>query len=293
MRKVHSAKQLFHLFCNMTNSDLEGFRTSSRNVYFENSVLYSYGSHYPMAVKTSFNVGQDFREVILINSEQSSVTTQKHKSQLHSSTKPKQWVFYVPNIQNPRSLENYNHLIDVVVEAIDAVLRRLKYWSVDEVTQRIERVNQYALAFKMKQFKLDPVFYTDLAILSAETAKKSEAKEKLKYEKQDAERKANREKWANEVKLWYSCQNTMNISSSYFGLNYDPVRVNSEIVESPRGAQVSLAEAKVFCQALKDRKIMVGVQIGPFKVESIDSEIVEIGCHKINIQQAINAVLGA
>ena len=37
------------------------------------------------------------RDIILINSRKSSVTTQKHKSQLHSSTSSSQWVFHVPN----------------------------------------------------------------------------------------------------------------------------------------------------------------------------------------------------
>ncbi len=35
MKRVHSSQQLMHLFCNMVNADLEGFRTSSRNIYFE------------------------------------------------------------------------------------------------------------------------------------------------------------------------------------------------------------------------------------------------------------------
>jgi hypothetical protein len=292
MRKVHSARQLFHLFCNMTNADLEGFRTSSSNVYFENGVLFSYGAHYPMARKLGVGIGHEFREIVLINSEKSSVTTQKHKSQIRSSTKPNQWVFYVPNIREPRASENVEHLMNEVVDSIDAVLRCLKYNYIDEVTRKIDTFNQYATAFRLKRFTLNAEFYTLLAILSRDTQARNEVKEKEKYARQDAERAANRARWANEVKLWYTCENTTNISSAYFGLEYDPIRVNGEIVESPRGVKVSLEDARAFALALKSGRVQVGDKIDAFEVESIDEKFIQIGCHKLNIEQALNAVLG-
>jgi hypothetical protein len=293
MKRVHSSRQLFHLFCNMTNHDLEGFRTSSRNVYFENGVLFSYGAHYPMARKTAFGVGANYKEVILINSEKSSVTTQKHKSQIWSSKKPNQWVFHVPNIREPKARENAEHLMNEVVDSIDAVLRCLKYQYMDNVIQAVEKFNQYATAFNLKPFKLDAEFSVLLAILSRDTEARNEAKSKEKYAKQDAERAANRARWANEVKLWYTCENTTNISSAYFGLNYDPIRVNGEIVESPRGVQVPLSEAINLCKVIQNSRVgIVGMKLGEFEILSRDEEFIQIGCHKINIQQAIGAILG-
>lgn len=293
MKKVHAAKQLMHLFCNMTNAHLEGFKTPSRNIYFERGVLYSYGSHYPMAVKTSFGVGHAYREVVLINAEKSSKTTQKHKSQLRSSTKHTQWVFEIPNILDPKAVENSDYLMNEIVDSIDAILRGLKYHYVDELTRRVERYNQFAQAFKLKTFKLDAEFYTDLAIKSRDTEKKNSEKEKLREAKLDAERAANRALWASEVALWYSCKNTRNVSSSYFGLDYDPVRVRGSIVESPRGVHVGIDDAKAFCALLKAGQVKKGMHLGEFAVLEIDSEIVEIGCHRINIKQALEAVLGA
>jgi hypothetical protein len=292
MKKVHSSRQLMHLFCNMTNGDLEGFRTPSKNIYFEDGVLWSYGRHYPMARKLGVGIGHEFREIVLINSVKSSVTTQKHKSQICSSTKPNQWVFYVPNIREPRASENVEHLLNEVVDSIDAVLRCLKYNYIDEVTRKIDTFNQYATAFRLKRFTLNAEFYTLLAILSRDTQARNEVKEKEKYARQDAERAANRARWANEVKLWYTCENTTNISSAYFGLDYDPIRVNGVIVESPRGVKVSLEDARAFALALKSGRVQVGDKIDAFEVESIDETFIQIGCHKLNIKQALNAVLG-
>lgn len=293
MKRVHSTRQLFHLFANMTNADLEGFKTSSRNVYFENGVLFSYGPHYPMARKLGVGIGHEFREIILINSEKSSVTTQKHKSQIHSSKKPNQWLFYVPNIQNPRSSENVEHLMNEVVDSISAVLRCLKYNYIDDVTRKIDTFNQYATAFRLKRFTLNAEFYTLLAMLSRDTQDRNEVKEKEKYARRDAERAANRARWADEVKLWYTCENKTNISSAYFDLDYDPIRVNGDIVESPRGVKVSLNEAKAFALALKSGRVQVGDKIDAFEVQSIDKTFIQIGCHKLNIEQALSAVLKA
>ena len=291
MRKVHSARQLFHLFCNMTNSDLEGFRTSSKNVYFQDGILWSYGSHYPMAVKTSFGTNINYREIILLNSERSSRTTQKHKSQIHSSKKPNQLVFYVPNIQNPNSSENVEHLTNEIVDSIDAVLRGLKYQYVSDVIRKIDAFNQYAETFNLTPFKLDAEFSVLLASLSRDTEARNKVRERKKYVKQEAERAANRARWTNEVKLWYNCKNTTSIPSGYFGLDYDPIRVNGNIVESPRGVEVPLKDAQIFALALKRGKIKVGDKIHAFKVLSIDEKFIQIGCHKLNIEQAVNAVL--
>jgi len=292
MKRVHSGRQLLHLFCNMTNADLEGFRTSSRNIYFENGVLFSYGTHYPMARKTSFGTGTNYREIILINSERSTVTTQKHKAQLRGSVKSSQWVFCVPNIIEPRAVENSEHLMNEIVDAISSVLRCHKYSSVDYVTRKIGDHNQYAKSFNLKAFNLDSEFYAILAVLSRDTEKRNEVKSKQKNAKQDAERAAHRAMCANEVELWYTCKNTMNISSAYFDLGYDPIRVNGDIVESPRGVKVSLREAQEFARLLELGRVQIGMKVSEFTVESMDSEFIQIGCHKLNIKQAVKAVLG-
>lgn len=291
MKRVHSSKQLMHLFCHMTNADLEGFRTSSQNIYFEDGVLYSYGPHYPMAVKTSCGVGQAYRELILINSHKSSVTTQKHKSQLRSSRKPAQWVFEVPDILNPRDPENVTHLMNNIVDSIDEVLRGLKYSTIGDVFAQIDDFNRYADAFNLKPFKLDAELQTILALLSRETETKNEEREKTR----DAERALARaeliREYANKVELWHKNEYPNTIPDKFFGLDYDPIRVNGSRVESPRGAEVSLREAMIFAQRLQAGRITVGDKIGPFQVESLDESFIEIGCHKLNINQALNAVL--
>lgn len=292
MKKVHSAEQLFHLFCNMTNKDLEGFRTSSRNVYFQDGTLYSYGSHYPMAKKYSAFTGTNYKEIILINSDRSTVTTQNHKSQILSSKKPGQLVFYVPDIKDPKNKENQVELLNNIVDSIDAVIRRLKYNTVNDVTRAVRDYNLYAQAFKLKQFELPVDLYTDLAIVSNETEKRNEKKLEEQLKISNLQRLADKEKYKEQVKLWYTCENTQHVSWVHFDLDYDPVRINGEIAESNKNAKVDLRLAKNFCDALKQGRVQAGYKLGPFEVVSIDETFVQIGCHKINIKQAINTILG-
>jgi hypothetical protein len=276
----------------MVNSDLEGFKTPSNNVYFENGVLYSYGSHYPMATKLTVNTGENYREIILVNSNKSSVTTEKHKSQLRYSRKPNQWLFNVPNILDPKARENIEFLENQIVDAIDAVLRGLSYQYISDVFRAIEGQNQFADAFKLKPFKLDVEFQTVLTFLSIESEKRHEKRNREKLEKLEKFYESERVGYADQVKLWYSCSNTVKLNPSHFGLDYDPVRVNGEKVETPRGVELPLKEARRFAMAFKSGFVRVGDKVDQFEVLSIGEKYIQIGCHKLNIEQALNAVLG-
>lgn len=294
MRKVHSSRQLFHLFCNMTNADLEGFRTSSRNVYFENGVLYSYGSHYPMARKVSSGTGSNYQEIVLVNSRKSTVTTEKHKSQIRSSARPSQLVFSVPDILTPESFSNESYLLDQIADAVDHVLRGRKYWSISDVDTTVRMFNRYAAAFGFKEFKFDSDFYADLTMLDISNKVRHKTLAETRVQRAEAKLEKQRVALRGEIEAWYQCKNTKPVPSWAFeGLGYDPVRVRGEVVESARGAQVPLGTAEVFCLGLQANAVKVGADLGPFKVEAIDSQFVTIGCHKISINQAISAVLGA
>lgn len=293
MKRVHSSRQLFHLFCNMTNGDLEGFRTPSRNVYFERGVLYSYGPHYPMALKLNTGVGSKYQEIILVNANKSSVTTEKHKSQLRSSTRFNQLVFSVPDITMPEALSNENYLLDQIADSVDAVLRGRKYSSIGDVDATVHRFNRYASAFGFKEFRFDSDFYADLTMLDIQNKLKHKERDATRDQRKALRLEKQRQALAGEVEAWYRCQNTKPVPTWAFGVSYDPVRVRGEIAESARGAEVPLWQAEMFCEALQANQVRVGDKLGPFTVEGLTSETVTIGCHTININQAISAVLGA
>lgn len=284
MKKVHSSKQLMHLFCNMINADLDGFRTSSRNLYVERGVLYSYGSHYPMAAKYMVGHGIACHEVVLINSVKSSVTTQKHKSILSRSLKPSQISFDVPNVQEPKDPLNLLQLDNDLIGAIESILSCLKYTSFYDVRRLIDERNMYAKTFGFKDLSIDPNFLSDLESLSNQTELKRKARTELK----EKERRIELLEYEDEVKLWFECKNTRNIPEDAFSLNgyeYDVIRVKDLVVETQRGASVPLSKAMWAYNRLMRGLLKVGESAGPFTVDAIDTDFVTIGCHKFSINQ--------
>jgi hypothetical protein len=276
----------------MIDTDLEGFKTPSRNIYFENGTLWSYGSHYPMAKKYQCLEGAMYREVILVNSRKSSQTTEKHKTKLRQARKPGQVVFGVPDIQDPQNPENIDKLLNDIVDNIDFLLGRSKYGDIKAVVTAIQYYDLYLECFKIKQkIKIPAEFLSDLALISKE---KEEKREQAKKEKEERLKQARIERVrlkAEQVRLWLENKNTERISDQDHAFDYSLVRVNGDKVETTKGAKVPLEEAVNFAWALKNGRVEIGQKIGPFKVNAITPTFIHIGCHRININQALDAVL--
>lgn len=311
MKKVHSTKQLAHLYCNMIDSHLEGFKNSGRSVFVENGVMYSYGYHYPMAKKYQTGTGENHREVILINSNKSSVTTEKHKSILSAARKPNQWRFWVPNIKDPRDPENLIELENDIVDAVDAVIRGLKYHAHYDINAAIERYNQYAQVFKLKPFKgLDQDFNFDLIMLDRKNSERLKRLEETKSEREIKRREAavlkNTEiinRTHSNLHLWYSNddhdlkprRHELDLLSNK--MQHDLIRVkNSETVETHRGAEVPFSEAWILLQAVMSKGVVyvINKKIGHFTINQTENKpdgdvILTIGCHKISMKQSMQA----
>lgn len=311
MKKVHSTEQLAHLFCNMINGDLEGFRTSSKNMYFENGVLYSYGPHYPMAAKHSVGIGSNHREIILINSRHSTVTTEKHKSIVSLARKPSQWRFWVPDVKNPSSPDNLIELENDIVDAIDNVLRGLKYHNYSDVNAAIERYNQYADAFKLKKFKgLDIDFDIILRRLNFDKEERLKRLEAAKEFKRKIEREAELKRYDelinrthSNLHFWLSnSDHELTPKNSELSLlankmGHDLIKVkNMQTIITHRGAEVPLAEGHALLNIVKAKGpvFVINKKVGEFTINKTENKpdgdiILSIGCHKISVNQSIQA----
>ena len=69
MKTVFTNQELFHVFASGTQ---EHGRSANGNVFFSGDVLYSYGTHFPIAVR--------YKGKMLLNADSYSVTTSKHQS---------------------------------------------------------------------------------------------------------------------------------------------------------------------------------------------------------------------
>lgn len=311
VKKIHSTEQLAHLYCNMIDSHLEGFKNSGRSVFVENGVMYSYGYHYPMAAKYQTGTGTEYREIILINSNKSSVTTEKHKSILSAARKHTQWVFWVPKVLDPKHPDNLIELENDIVDAVDAVIRGLKYHAHCDINAAIERYNQYAQVFKLKPFKgLNQDFNFDLIMLDRKNSDRLKNLEATKTEREIKRREAavlkNTEiinRTHSNLHLWYSNddhdlkprRHELDLLSDK--MQHDLIRVkNSEKVETHRGAEVPFNDAWILLQAVMNKGVVhvINKKVGHFTIDKTENKpdgdiILTIGCHKISMNQSMKA----
>ena len=75
MKTVVNVEQVAHLWANQSQATA---RNGSKNFYFEGATIFSYGSHFPLAVFTPWNDTAGNR-IVLENGAQPSVTTGKHQ----------------------------------------------------------------------------------------------------------------------------------------------------------------------------------------------------------------------
>lgn len=124
---------------------LDGIRTKSRcgesTLFIEGGVLYSYGYHYPMARWAS-------RNVLLVNAEYWSATTNGHKTKLCWMV-PDVLVCHVPNVKADSSDEHLYNLSEVSKNLISLALKTLrsrenKTWRRRELERSLIIRNDYA-----------------------------------------------------------------------------------------------------------------------------------------------------
>ena len=121
MKTVFSNNELVHVYASGTQS--RG-RTSNGNMYFEGDTIYSYGSHFPMAIR--------YGEKYLINGDSYSVTTSQHMGKLRYAVRHCETVC-LPALR-------------VVVEIIDQK-KRLTALDKDQRQYRKQEIDREARAY--------------------------------------------------------------------------------------------------------------------------------------------------
>lgn len=284
MKRVHNTEQLLHLFCNMVFSDMQDFRTPSRNLYVDNGVLYSYGPHYPMAKKYNCLQGAAYREVILVNSNGYSVTTAKHTSWLFSSMKPGQVSFSVPDVTEPTCETNLNTMSNYLTDAITACLGRSVYATVKEVIQASNNITLYNELFKTNIPNIPADFLADLTLISKDKEVKQQDIYNQKVEKLKKQRELNAQNAEDKLKSWLAGED---VYVSYYNLtdkySHDLIRIKGERVQTWRGAEVSYILARRYYDKLKAGELTQNDSVGPFKIEAITDNEIIIGRHKFKI----------
>lgn len=140
MKTVFSSKEIFHIY---NSQSQQSGRTSSNNIFFDGTKVWSYGTHYLM--------GQLYGNAILINSRGYSVTTAKHTSFLRRATNDR-LQFEVPFPGDPMRPENIEKLESDFLDAHNKLLtaRYGIQYIFDTMIESVSYFNAYCTQFKIK-----------------------------------------------------------------------------------------------------------------------------------------------
>ena len=242
-----------------------GERCNGGNVFFEGNTIYSYGHHFPMAIK--------FNGKLLYNDDTYSVSTSKHQGIVRGACRQYEFIHCAtlndfwpsnPKYFIERNLKCWSGQVKSILEGPMAKARKPEKY-LAEILSIVGKVERFCKFFKVRmpsEFKVysDTMDRERVLEVARETAKK------------EAERKKREELKAAEK--------FMNFERDYFSGEYQIVRLRTDKnrFETSMGVQIPFEIGREFYEKLKADELKVGDQVVWYRVLKVGSEI-KVGCH--------------
>lgn len=272
-------KELVHIWAQQTKESGKG-----SNMFFEGATIYSYGYHFPIA--TIHKDNKKDIELVLFTSKGYSPTTAKHKNFVANAITNRRGV--VCPLVNPKTMADHRINSDYILAQLEKTKKEAlsaKRSGKDLVLHAhdlSDDYNDYITFFKVRRKRLTTRIFSDDQL---EEVKKKRAV----YLKQQQEREA-RQNAVNAEKLNEWAQGTQEQTlSAFYGLPIR-LRLKNGHVETSRGANVTIEEAKIALSAFNANQLNEGAKIGDYTVTRWDEEksVLVIGCHNIPLVEIEN-----
>lgn len=291
-RVFNRADQVIHLWANRSQSDAR-----SKNVYFSGDMIFSYGSHYLLGMLHEVK-GQT---IAVINSTRYSNTTSKHQSYAHCATS------HIPTFSGSDPSNLVKSIREQKTELLNNVQKLMKkrsfyntkvteLWDIQKITE-FNNVISKVKGFQKYKIKLSTKFMKDLQQHVTKSIARRKELEKLRQTPEYIAKKERAmirkqelalKKAQGEVDAWRQGGYTTNAVRS---LQPQILRVMNDTVQTSRGAEVSLDQARRVLHMCLNNTIKQGDAVGDFKFEKFNSEnVVQIGCHAISLVEAQNVL---
>lgn len=286
MKTVHNSSMVAHLWANQSQSSA---RNAGNTFYFNDSTIYSYGSHFPIA--------RHVDGVILFTTKDYSVTTAGHKSDVRRAIRGNNQVFFVPNVLADSKSEHMENHADYQ-KRMDALIlkfstsRLYKQMILDGAQKLAREANAYAERFKLRVKGIqvpNEEILTGLARVAS--AKHREELKKQRIAREERER-AERNLRLAALDKW---QKGQDVCTRYLPQDYVYLRAREvdgiHTLETSKGASVPLAHALVaFCRIQECKRTNTEwrrngeqIPVGSFQIDAISPNgNVVAGCHKIH-----------
>ena len=270
MKKVfRNTDEVIHVFAQRTQ--YEG-QNQSRSIFFYGDKIYSYGHHYLLGEFID-------DKTILINDKGYSRTTAEHIGKLRFATNHYRQ-FFVTRTN-----------IDLVYDEVNALLKKI------EASRKAQTKKGYINTIISLEYSLTSYLKY---VKDKETLKSVKYKSIVKYAKIvqddtlliDLEHDLNKAK--KEARRFNIEKTKKAINDFYQGslnyLNNIPhalLRLSKEgdTIETSRGANVPLNEAKILYHRINTGKCIKGFKIGHYTTIGIKDNTIKIGCHDIKLEE--------
>jgi hypothetical protein len=278
MKTVFSNSQLSHVWANQ----LQNFGKGS-NMYFEQNIMYSYGSHYQISQIVTAPNGD---KVYFVNSNGYSNTTAKHTNHVWHAIPDNFPKFKVPfTITSSYYSGSRSHSFSVenLPAIVDAMLLNVKNKLTDQINARsndrlfIQAANLFGdICYLCQLFNLPkpqrPSNYLDAQIKAQHLRETQNEREEKKAAKELQKSLELLTKWLNH---------------EYNGTLYNiPVHLrvsnDGKLIETTKGAKVQMSEALRLLSKLRNGEDVNGYKIDGFTVIENNADRVKIGCHEIS-----------
>ena len=244
-----------------------GERCTGSHMFFEGNVIYSYGHHFPMAIK--------WNGYVLYNDEKYSVSTCKHQGYVLGACSHL-------DIVHCASLDHFDTWNNTPTNGF--IVRNLKLWQdeVDELTKKmalarkpekwlseilrvVDKVERFCEVFEEKVPETFYRFNDEEKVAIARAFAKQEMKEENERERQ---------RQAEEIQKFHE------FKKSWVNLPYQIVRYRAEKnrFETSKGVEIPYEIGKRFYEALRDGTLNVGYKVLYYVVSKV-GDTIKIGCH--------------
>ena len=271
MKKVNTPQETAHLFA--TQSQIEAY-TPTRNLYFYDKSIFSYGSHFCIA-KFIDSKTLLFTERIYSN------TTAKHISVVSYATSHINKIYcFNPNASH---VDNFTYWLNVAEQLADKLKRANKPEIYISQLQHIEnKATKYANYFNIA---IPETLQTVLKVTTkAEILAYMNSKaELIAAEKLEKEKRLKKEH-LRELREWKNFE----VNRMYQRNGFDYLRKNDTEFQTSQGVKIPLEIGKRFYNNLANVK--VNDKFLDFTVNEITKKYIGIGCHKITFKEINNII---
>lgn len=286
MKTVFTSQQCVHVWAQQTQR--EG-RNSNRSIFFEGPSIYSYGRHFEMA---RFIDG-----VVLVNCARYSVTTSKHQSWVRQAI-TQYTSFEVPSMEDHSA--NIVYLIDEARAQYDkATKARVNgVWCIRNAREMVQQARAYLNVFCAPvpashlevwcKLREDRYLASEVEEAILRRAQEAQSKEEQARQAREAKQRAQE---AEQLEKWKAGESV----GRYFVTT--ALRVKGDVVQTSRGAEVPIIEARKLYKLIKRMQIdlgagvpevdyrCTGARVGHFTVSHLTREAIVIGCHTIPLDE--------